>query len=397
VLEFYGVAAALAAGALLLLLLPPWRRRDMSGESHLDWLLIRRRELAEEPAETQQQLELDAELRLLDEGVVGSAESTEVGTASRPTRWLSAVVVIVVLLLPTLLYWQLGALEDLRITRALENLEGSSPEAFDALIRDIEARSSARPGNVEYLSLLGEYYTAQNNHLLALETYEALLEQFPQSPELLARAAQAEYLSGERTLSAQARTRAEAALAIDPGQRSALGTLGIAAFEASDYALAVQYWERLLITENPGTPGYQMLSRILAEARQRGGLEAGENVSPSGPVPGSVGVDVLVSAPLGAAVTGTVFVLARPAGSEQRMPVAVVRRDATDLPLKVRLDDASSMAGQKVSTLAALDIEVQVSPSWQPGLDNAAWWAGAESVSASESAAISLELAPRTP
>jgi cytochrome c-type biogenesis protein CcmH len=152
-----------------------------------------------------------------------------------------------------------------------------------------------------------------------------------------------------------------------------------------------------LITENPGTPGYQMLSRILAEARQRGGLEAGENVSPSGPVPGSVGVDVLVSAPLGAAVTGTVFVLARPAGSEQRMPVAVVRRDATDLPLKVRLDDASSMAGQKVSTLAALDIEVQVSPSGQPGLDNAAWWAGAESVSASESAAISLELAPRTP
>jgi cytochrome c-type biogenesis protein CcmH len=369
----------------------------MSGESHLDWLLIRRRELAEEPAETQQQLELDAELRLLDEGVVGSAESTEVGTASRSTRWLSAVVVIVVLLLPTLLYWQLGALEDLRITRALENLEGSSPEAFDALIRDIEARSSARPGNVEYLSLLGEYYTAQNNHLLALETYEALLEQFPQSPELLARAAQAEYLSGERTLSAQARTRAEAALAIDPRQRSALGTLGIAAFEASDYALAVQYWERLLITENPGTPGYQMLSRILAEARQRGGLEAGENVSPSGPVPGSVGVDVLVSAPLGAAVTGTVFVLARPAGSEQRMPVAVVRRDATDLPLKVRLDDASSMAGQKVSTLAALDIEVQVSPSGQPGLDNAAWWAGAESVSASESAAISLELAPRTP
>jgi len=400
VLSFYGLAACLSLGALVLLLVPPWRRRELSGESQLDWLLIRQQELTSEPAENQAQLEFDAELRIIDDG---GAEDPVSATdqAVRPTTWrLPALLIAVVITLPTVLYWQLGAIEDLRITRALENLEQSSPEGFTALIRDIEARSAARPGNVEYLSLLGEYYTGNNNHQRALESYEALLAQFPQSPELLARAAQAEYLAGERRLSSKARNRAEAALAIDPVQRSALGTLGIAAFEAGDFSSAVEYWERLLVTERPGTSGYQMLTSILAEARQRGGLEADSRTTSEradlATAPAD-GVTVTVSSPAGASVSGTVFVLARPAGSDQRMPVAVVRRNASELPFTVRLDDSNSMAGQKVSSLAALDIQVQVSATGQPGLDNATWWANADDVPARESAKVSLELMPKGP
>jgi len=73
-----------------------------------------------------------------------------------------------------------------------------------------------------------------------------------------------------------------------------------------------------------------------------------------------------------AALTGkTVFIIARPAGSTARMPTAVDRVVAADWPLSATLTDDNSMAGQKLSALALVDLEVQVSDNGQPGVDNA--------------------------
>jgi cytochrome c-type biogenesis protein CcmH len=306
-------------------------------------------------------------------------------------------LVSIVVIVPVLLYFYLGAIEDVRITAALDNMQDASPAEVQSLVADIEVRSNAKPGNVEYLSLLGEYYTAQNEHVQALEIYEQLLQQFPESAELLARAAQAEYLKGERLLTDQARRRAEAALAINPEQRSALGTLGMAAFETGNYNQALQYWERLLEFEAPGSPGFQMLTTIIAEAKTRGGLSNGAAVSTAPPksaaepTPG-VGVTVNVAMPEGRTPLGTVFIVARPSGATQRMPTAAVRRSANELPFSVRLDDASSMAGQKISALNRVDVEVQVSATGQPGRANASWLATAVNVEPTTDAVIHLTL-----
>ena len=388
---FYAVAAGLTALALVLLTVPRWHRRRWEGESNLDWLMLRQHELSGDSEIAGEALSLDAELRILDEAddtTAAPAAAADRNPEHRDWRVLGPVLFLL-LVMPPLLYLRLGAIEDVRIADALANLEEATPSQVEALLIAIEARSELKPDNVEYLSLLGEYYTAQNDHVQALVVYEQLLAAFPESPEILARAAQAEYLSGDRELTSRARRRAEAALAINPGQRSALGTLGMAAFESGDYAAAVGYWERLMITEVPGTPGYQMLTTIIAEARERGGI-----LEETAPVPSGPGVEVAVGLPEGVVVSGTVFVLARPSGAEQRMPTAVVRRDAAQLPLSVRLDDASSMAGQTLSSLALVDIEVQVSPSGQPGRSNATWVATAEAIQPSDTARIQLQLRP---
>ena len=116
-----------------------------------------------------------------------------------------------------------------------------------------------------------------------------------------------------------------------------------------------------------------MISAI-AEAESRlssaGATEAASETS----APESIkpGVTVTVSLPVGvdeSALAGqTVFVIARPAGSAARMPTAVTRMPANSWPLTVRLSDENSMAGQKLSALAEVDLEIQVSPSGQPGL-----------------------------
>lgn len=397
--SFYAGAAVLTLLCLGLLLIPRWQRRRWQGESNLDWLALRQEELGAGVLADQQALSRDAELRILDESAGGESEQLLESSGTFAGGWRGLLLLTTVIVsLPVLLYVNLGAIEDVRITAALEGLQDASPEEIQTLLADIEARSSAKPGNVEYLSLLGEYYTAQNEHVRALAVYEQLLLQFPESAEVLARAAQAEYLIGERLLTEQARRRAEAALAINPEQRSALGTLGMAAFEAGQYTQALQYWERLLEFESPGTPGYQMLTTIIAEARTRGGI-ADEAVALE-VVPeqhSGAGVMVTVALPQGQSAQGTVFIVARPSGGVQRMPTAAVRREASELPFTVRLDDASSMAGQKISELNLIDVEVQLSATGQPGRGNASWLATASNIEPTNDAEIALILEPARP
>ena len=375
--------------------LPSVLRRGEDGDTALDWLRLRRAELDADA----DSLYADAELRVLEEGVgpdtldgqhgtLGAAATpASLGLLARTTLWLLLVIMTV------LLYAQLGARDDVLLGAQMENLEGATPEEISNLIDRIAKRSAERPENADYLVLLGQYYTGAERHGDALAAYEQLLTLFPDNAEMLARAAQAEFLAGDRTLTAQVTARAEQALAIDPAQRTALGTLGIAAFEAEAYDQALRYWERLIAFEVPDSPGYELLASVIAEARRRGGSDLDGPAIQDNASPPLLTVEVVE--PEGVTVPGgiTVFVLARPAGSEQRMPLAVVKRRVQGWPLQVALDDSAGMAGQKLSAHAEVDLEVQVSPSGQPGLANARWIASAEAVSVPSSDPIRMVLA----
>ncbi|EED36558.1 hypothetical protein NOR51B_2510 [Luminiphilus syltensis NOR5-1B] len=371
---------------VLVAVLPHRWRRSGPGETTTDWLRLRRAELADAPADLQD----DAELRAAEELNAGAQEpvSAEVSSGNA-LLWLLPLVVVLVV---TALYLVLGAHEDVDIKRRLAELESATPEAMSELVADIEARLSQRPENIDYLALLGQYYTGTDQPARAFPIYERLLTLLPENAEILGRAAQAEFMASDRTLSEQARRRAESALSLDPRQRTALGTLGMAAFESGDYPVAVGYWERLLALETPGTPTYQMMTSVLATARERAG-DAGLAVADTA-VSTGVGVRVQVTAKDAIPEGALVFVLARRAGSEQRMPVAVARRSAAELPFELVLDDSNSMAGQRLSDLEAVDVEVQVSIAGTPGRESADWLAIAEDVIPSTDQLIELILAP---
>ena len=89
------------------------------------------------------------------------------------------------------------------------------------------------------------------------------------------------------------------------------------------------------------------------------------------------------------APTDTVFVLARNAASDSRMPIAVQRLQAAQLPVTLRLDDNNSMAGQKLSATESVLVVVQVSPAGTPGEANATWLGQAGPL------APSMDLSPR--
>ena len=360
-----------AAAAALLIWLPRiWRRGD-APETNEDWLRLRQRELAGEAEAAQ--LHEDAALRLLEDQVGETAPEISLRPSYSVLTQLAGVAVVA--LLAWLLYRLLGSWEDVQIAEQLGQIEQSQPEDVLALIDRIAVRAEARLDNADYALLLGEYYLSDNEPAKALRYYDLLIEGGATAPEILGKAAQSEFLSSDRVLSRRARARAGQALAVDPTQAAALATMGMAAFEEADYRQAIVYWQRLRELEPLGSPGHDMLGQIIERARQ----ELGEAL-PEPAVTAGVVVEVSLSGDQPLPADAVLFVLARPEGTEAGMPIAVVRQTPSSWPLTVRLDDGSSMAGQQISSLSAVSIEVQVSANGQPGRDNALAWSASSSV-----------------
>ncbi len=381
-LPFPVFAAALWAGAaVLVIFLPRVWRRGGSPETNEDWLRLRQRELAAES----DALREEAALRLIEDGAVDDSQHTF--SVPRYSGRRQALATMGLAAIVWLLYWQLGGWEDVQIADQLGRIEQSEPEAVLALIDRMTARAEARPNNADYALLLGEYYLSGNEPAQALRYYDRLIDLGATAPEILGKAAQSEFLASGRVLNSRARSRAEQALAVDPMQAAALATLGMAGFEEGDYRQAIVYWQRLRQLEPPGSPGYEMLGQVIERAR----LELGETVAEN-PVPSGVGVDVTVSGGEGFPAESLLFVLARPEGAESGMPIAVVRTAVTGWPVTVRLDDSTSMAGQRISDFQNVSIEAQISGNGQPGRENAAAWRAIPSVPVGESSPLRISL-----
>jgi cytochrome c-type biogenesis protein CcmH len=382
-------ALIVACGGLVLLsglfyLFPRMRRggadEDLA-QANLASFRLREAELA---AEGSDGLQDDARLRLLEDEQQGQPAAAGAGSQQLFPLW---ILLPLVALVSTGLYYKLGAASDVIIVRQLQSLDDTtSPDVMRRLMQDIEVRSAQRPDNLHYVAMLGRYYMAEQDYARAADTYGALAQDAPQDAQALAYAAQADYLASGRTLSDTARMRAEQALAVDPHQRTALGLLGMASFEQQQYRAAIEYWQRLLVMEQPDSESARMIASVIESARQKlgeTGVPAPEVLAVSGDavadtgeeVPVGAGVTVRVSLPEDGAVNAgdTVFILARNAESDSRMPIAVQRLQGSQLPITLRLDDGNSMAGQKLSETESVVVIVQVSPSGRPGEANASW------------------------
>lgn len=373
--------------------------------ANLEWFRLRQAELDEEGVDT---LKEDAQLRLLEDEQQGK---TTVASARRSRPFPLWLLLPFMALASTAIYYQLGAASDVVISHQLEALDqNSSPQQMQELMEAVELRSSQRPDNLHYVTLLGRYYMGQQDYAKAARTYGELAIEAPEDAQVLAYAAQAEYLAGGRSLSDGARMKAEQALAINPHQRTALGLLGMASFEQKKYRAAIEYWQRLLAMETPGSDSAKMISGVIESARQNlgesptesatGSVAASSAAAPA-PAQGNAGPGVTVHVALpeqgGVKPSDTVFILARNAASDSRMPIAVQRLQASQLPITLRLDDSNSMAGQKLSETESVIVVVQVSPQGRPGEANATWLGQAGPLAPSlDSDPLDIILTPKT-
>ncbi|HSB97294.1 MAG TPA: c-type cytochrome biogenesis protein CcmI [Spongiibacteraceae bacterium] len=341
--------------------------RQDSQQAVLDIIKARLQELASEHAagnldETAyQQLKLEQERRLLQE--VGDSVAP---SASVRGHSLLIVASVLLPLCAGTFYFYFGAWADWRIQTLLYRSEqqikegGDNRATLEELATALEQRLARRDDDDGRRRFMLARLDAEfGRYSAAVAQYAALQKKFPEDATVAAQYAQALYLAADRKLSGEALTQAQRALQGDPDQPTALGLLGIDAFERQDYPQALLHWRHLLRQLPPGSPSAGLIERGVAQAEHA--------LGPNGFPGPKIVVAVSLAGELAAATPpgATLFVYARAVGGSP-IPLAVVKLDAQQLPLTVTLDDSMAMAaGVNLSSARQVEVVARISASGQ--------------------------------
>jgi cytochrome c-type biogenesis protein CcmH len=326
------------------------------------------------------------ERKLAHTGKVASASAAvaEPAVASRASARLWAGAAAAVVLIAGAGYWWAGSPTDVGQAPAGFGAEGGAAaphelgqEQISTMIERLAERLKSRPDDAEGWSILGRSYMALGRHAEALDAYQRVIKLLPDNAAVLADYADALAVKNGRSLEGEPLKIIERALKIDPDELKSLLLAGTAAFNRSDYAKAVQYWDRAAKVGPPDNPLAQQARAGAEEARQRGKLPASaDNAKPSAASPAAS-----ASVATGGAITGTVtldpalkgkaapedaiFVFARPA-SGSRMPLALLRAQVKDLPMSFTLDDSLSLSpASRLSNAGEVVVGARISKSGQ--------------------------------
>ncbi|WP_372781882.1 c-type cytochrome biogenesis protein CcmI [Litorivivens sp.] len=261
------------------------------------------------------QLEAELQRQLLAETVTEDSAARQ----ERLPAWLLPLLLVLSVGASAMLYRSLGAWPEMAVNELQAELAGKrrfSPEDIRALSQAIETSLQFRSENPELRFWHAQLAIEQGNYSAAVASYRELLAGEPRNAMLMAQLAQALFLRDGRKLDGEARALMEQAIALDPAQTTALGMLGMDAFERGDYAQAVQRWTALLSSLSPQSPQSQVIGEALARAKQL----ALENGTLGGIV---VSVDRADSVSL--PDQGVLYVFAK-AADGPGFPLAVVRK-----------------------------------------------------------------------
>ncbi|MDH3871717.1 MAG: c-type cytochrome biogenesis protein CcmI, partial [Gammaproteobacteria bacterium] len=227
--------------------------------------------------------------------------------------------------------------------------------------------------NAEGWVMLARSYTSLERFPDAAEAYAKAHGLVGDKPDLLADYADALVMANGQEFTDQAGTLLLKALEAEPGNVKALWLTGHWKNQQGDYAGAIRYWQRAAGQLPPGGEDAVVIAQQIRQARER--LAPGEVVeelpvqaasdtpvaSADKAISVSVSLDPEVAA--GAAAGDTVFIFAR-AVSGPRMPLAIVRKQVSDLPVNVTLDDSTAMApSMKLSNFDEVAVGARVSKS----------------------------------
>ena len=376
---FWICAAGLVALALLFVLVPLLRRRtearlvDSAGSN----LSVLRDQVAELDAELAAG-SIGAEQHGLARGELERRALEEAGAADTPaapgargTAWVLGVAIPAFAIGVYLAIGNPGGIVGTGSPVADEQAQ-VTPGQVEEMVARLAQNLEKNPGNPEGWTLLGRTYGALGRFGDSARAYARASALLPRDAQLLADHADALAMAQDRKVGGEPLRLIQEALKLDPDNLKALALAGSEAFERRDFKAATDFWQRAARAAPPGSELAQAIEANIAEARTLGNIAppvaagpAAAQGSPGSAAGGTVGGRVTLSPALAAKVapTDTLFVFAR-AAAGPRMPLAILRRSAGDLPTSFRLDDSMAMAPEmKLSNFGSVVIGARVSKS----------------------------------
>ncbi len=370
--------AALALLAAVFVLWPLWRHRHrLNVNDQAEAAAARLQEnialfhehmrdldnaLAEGRIEAEQyaQLKLEQERTLLeDEASLRSTTSQfTLGFGSKSLFFIAGLIV----LCGFLLYRELGSSADVHIQQLqveksrldyqdLLHNRNPEPARAHAFIRELEAVLEREPDNLQYWFLLARNALEVADYGKAVTAYQRTLALDPGAGIVMAELAQAMFLRDKNQMSPAIAELAQKALQVDPQNTTALGLAGINAYQERDYRGAVRYWQQAVEILGPDAPSARALQGGIARARMEA-EQSGNSTDSDAGAGRSIALRVRLADGVTVAPDQQVYVYAR-AWQGSRMPLAIMRISAAELPKTITLDE--TMAMSPMASLAQAD------------------------------------------
>lgn len=359
---FWFLVAAMSALALVFIVPPALRARSTQT---LDHDLITTEVIKQQLAELDADLETgkldqaaytaarhDLERTLLDD--LGTSANTHSG--QRSGRWLGGVLALAVPAAALWLYHQLGtqaaiSVDTPSVAAASDAGKGHS---LETMINRLASRLREKPDDIEGWIMLATSYASTNRFDRAVDAYREALQRTGDHPQLLADYADTLAMASGGDFTAEVGDALQRALKLQPENIKALWLMGHWHYQRNQYDAALKLWEKAASLLPPGGQDAVALTQQITLARARLGIPAVESITPvkeQTDASDKTGIQVTVTLDASlkdkAAPQDTLFIFAR-AVKGPRMPLAIVRKQVSDLPVTVTLDDSLAMSPQMV-------------------------------------------------
>lgn len=324
-----------------------------------------------------EELKLELQKTLVVEGVTGSGEKLHSGG-----KKILLAVAVLVPVLSLVFYTQWGQKKDWDIYQLLETLpKAESREDYDKKLRElvvlVQARLNQTPDNMQLVNLLAQTAMTLQDYDQAVDAYRRILDKFPESPRIIANLAQAMFYRAGNVVTPEVREYTHKALAMAPMMPEMLGLAGIDAKNQGDYRAAIRYWKTAVQHMDPNSRVAQGYLNGIAKAEQAL-IAAGEKLeSEEKPVTdaATAKIELQVSLADSVQISGgeTLFVYAR-AWKGPKMPLAIQKLSASQLPLAVTLNESMAMApGMTIKSFPELELVARISKTGSPTAQAGDW------------------------
>lgn len=232
-----------------------------------------------------------------------------------------------------------------------------TPAQIEAMVDKLAARMKENPTDIQGWLMLGRSYAALNRLPEAQTALKKAIALDPNNADAMADLADLIAFM-QQSANGQPKELIKKALEIDPKNVKALALAGSAAFEAKEYLKAIDYWQRALKLTDPQSEFANGLSLSISNAQEKAGIK---KPTINGQVSGTISIAPNLSSKVNA--DDVVFIYAR-AIDGPRMPVAILKIKASQLPYQFVLDDKLAMAPElSISKFKKVDIIARISKS----------------------------------
>lgn len=253
----------------------------------------------------------------------------------------------------------------------------------DGLAKRLESQTTPQEGDLQAWTMLARSYAVMQRFPEASNAFVRARALSPDNAQLLTDHADVLAMMQGQSVEGEPGRLVMRALQLEPNNLKALTMAGSWAFERRDYAGAVNYWSQAQPLAPPesdfatglanslqqaraaaaqsGQPAAVSVEKAVPQASAMAGKDAKSALAANSQVSGEVRITDLLAKRV--RPTDTVFVFAR-AAEGSRMPLAIVKRPAGDLPFTFTLDDSSAMGPQfRISGAKQVVIGARISPT----------------------------------